>query len=94
MKNIKQRLADVEWESVAKSMHAKGYAQVPGLLSANECDSLIANYDEPKFYRKTITMERFRFGLGEYKYFNYPLPEKRCFQGSRPWRISGWSGWE
>jgi len=56
-------------------MHAKGYAQVPGLLSANECDSLIANYDEPKFYRKTITMERFRFGLGEYKYFNYPLPE-------------------
>jgi len=74
MKNIKQRLADVDWESVAESMHAKGYAHVPGPLAAVDCDELIAHYDEPKFYRKTITMERYRFGLGEYKYFNYPLP--------------------
>jgi hypothetical protein len=36
---------------------------------------LIATYDKPELYRKTITMERYRFGLGEYKYFNYPLPE-------------------
>jgi len=56
-------------------MHAKGYAHVPGLLSAVDCDRIIANYDESKLYRKTITMERYRFGLGEYKYFNYPLPE-------------------
>jgi hypothetical protein len=35
---------------------------------------LIADYEEPKFYRKTITMERYRYGLGEYKYFTYPLP--------------------
>jgi len=26
-------------------------------------------------YRKTITMERHHFGLGEYKYFKYPLPD-------------------
>ena len=74
MKNIKQRLADVDWESVAESMHAKGYAHVPDLLSAVDCDRIIANYDESKLYRKTITMERYRFGLGEYKYFAYPLP--------------------
>jgi len=75
MKNIKQRLADVDWESIAESLHAKGYAHVPDLLSAVDCDRIIANYDESKLYRKTITMERYRFGLGEYKYFNYPLPE-------------------
>ena len=31
-------------------------------------------YDNPDSYRKTVIMERYRFGLGEYKYFSYPLP--------------------
>jgi hypothetical protein len=36
---------------------------------------MIDLYDNPKGYRKTVVMERYRFGLGEYKYFDYPLPE-------------------
>jgi hypothetical protein len=35
---------------------------------------LMDAYDSPGLYRKTITMERYRFGKGEYKYFSYPLP--------------------
>ena len=73
-KAITQRLADVDWQTVTESMHARGYAHVPELLEHEECEQLIADYDETKLYRKTITMERYRFGLGEYKYFAYPLP--------------------
>ena len=47
---------------------------LPGLLSPDECADLIALYDQPEPFRKTIVMERFRFGRGEYKYFQYPLP--------------------
>lgn len=56
-------------------MHDKGYAIIPNLLSSMECETLKENYDDPKLYRKTIVMERYRFGLGEYKYFNYSLPD-------------------
>lgn len=74
MKDIRQTIAAIDWARVEKDMHARGYAQIAGVLPAAECRRLIAAYDEPEIYRKTITMERYRFGLGEYKYFDYPLP--------------------
>lgn len=55
-------------------MHEKGYVILPNILDAKQCKELIKNYNNPKAYRKTVVMERYRFGLGEYKYFNYPLP--------------------
>lgn len=54
-------------------MKEKGCAHVAGVLPDEICEEFIANYDLP-IYRKTVTMERHRFGLGEYKYFDYPLP--------------------
>jgi hypothetical protein len=74
MTGIERSLAKIDWPQVAQHMHAKGFAQIPGVLTAAMCRELIADYQEPKLYRKTITMERYRFGLGEYKYFTYPLP--------------------
>ena len=56
-------------------MHAHGYTIIPGLLTKKECDDLVASYNAGNRYRKTIQMERYRFGAGEYKYFQYPLPE-------------------
>lgn len=60
---------------VGTFLQQTGYALLPGLLSADDCADLIALYDRPEPFRKTIVMERFRFGRGEYKYFHYPLPE-------------------
>ena len=48
---------------------------VPQFLTCRYCKELISEYDNSALYRKTITMERYRFGLGQYKYFNYPLPD-------------------
>ena len=56
-------------------MDEKGYALVPQFLPVRYCEELISKYDNSTLYRKIITMDMYRFGLGEYKYFNYPLPD-------------------
>ena len=55
-------------------MDETGYALVPRLLPSEICKDLVEKYDKSDLYRKTIIMERYRFGVGEYKYFRYPLP--------------------
>ncbi len=74
MRKILERMAQVNWQEVSENMHAKGFAQISEFLTNAECDYLVKSYDKEGLYRKTISMERYRFGLGEYKYFNYPLP--------------------
>jgi hypothetical protein len=74
MDKIQMSLAAVDWLSVTENMNARGFAVIPGLISADHCDELIRDYNKPGLYRKTINMERYRFGAGEYKYFSYPLP--------------------
>ena len=44
------------------------------VLSEAECKHLAGLYDDNYLYRSIINMQRYRFGQGEYKYFNYPLP--------------------
>ena len=74
LKGLQESISKVDWSAVTETMHAKGYALIPGLLHKEDCGALIADYTDDTLYRKTITMERYRFGLGEYKYFQYPLP--------------------
>ena len=54
-------------------MHENGYVIVPNILTDKECKELKGNYNNSALYRKIVSMERYRFGLGEYKYFNYRL---------------------
>jgi uncharacterized protein len=75
MNNIIRRIENIDWQNVTEALHQNGYAVIPALLSDNECKALKSNYDHADLYRKTVVMARHRFGLGEYKYFNYPLPE-------------------
>ena len=56
-------------------MNQRGYSLVPQFLPEQNCKGLIGAYDNADLYRKIITMKRHNFGLGEYKYFKYPLPE-------------------
>lgn len=74
MTDITANIAAVNWPSVAEAMNTTGYAIIPGLIPSGDCEKLIANYAGTDAYRKTVVMERYRYGLGEYKYFNYPLP--------------------
>jgi len=71
---VETRLAASDWQRLTEDLHAKGYALLPGLLRDEECHQLIEAYHNKELYRKTVLMERYRFGSGEYKYFSYPLP--------------------
>jgi hypothetical protein len=62
-------------EHITGDLHEKGYTIVKNVLSKEQCETLIRDYNADNTYRKTISMERYRFGLGEYKYFQYPLPD-------------------
>lgn len=74
MSYIEEKIQAIDWATVTESMHQKGFAAVSKFLSDEYCRGLVANYDDQNAYRKTVVMERYRFGLGEYKYFDYPLP--------------------
>ena len=69
------RISAINWQAITEEMNEKGYAVVPKLLTDENCKELIGNYSNANAYRKTVVMERYRFGLGEYKYFDYPLPQ-------------------
>jgi len=75
MQDIIRKIEDADWQYIAETMHEKGYAILPGLLSDEQCASLKAGYNHPDAYRKTVVMERHQYGRGEYKYFHYPLPD-------------------
>ncbi|RFZ82154.1 prolyl 4-hydroxylase subunit alpha [Mucilaginibacter terrenus] len=72
--DIPQKVQQTNWQVVTDSMHDKGYAIVPGILDEAECDNLVNQYPEEGIYRKTIQMEHHGYGLGQYKYYSYPLP--------------------
>lgn len=75
MSSIREKLAAAPWKEIGENIHENGFALVPGMLAEEQCDELKRNYHRSDGYRKTVVMERHRFGLGEYKYFDYPLPE-------------------
>lgn len=70
---ISDRIAGINWEQITRTLHDKGFVIVKSILNKEECDILIADYDSGN-YRKTVNMDRYRYGSGEYKYYDYPLP--------------------
>lgn len=54
----------------------RGFAQLPGLLGAEECAHITSLYDQPERFRSRVVMSRHGFGRGEYQYFAYPLPSR------------------
>jgi uncharacterized protein len=58
-----------------EALNRQGFVILPKVSTSTECRQLVSLYDQPQYFRKTISMERYRFGLGEYKYFTYPLPQ-------------------
>jgi len=72
---IKERLDAPDWKAITNNMHNDGYAIIERLISDTECDNIASLYPQDIHFRKTIQMARYRFGAGEYKYFQYPLPQ-------------------
>jgi uncharacterized protein len=72
--SIRQRVQQLDWEALASALSENGFAQTECVLSHRECSELIGLYLDDRRFRSHIDMARFRFGLGDYKYFADPLP--------------------
>lgn len=70
-----KEIASMDWDLHHQSIQEKGYVHISSVLSSEECMELRSLYDQRELYRSVINMQRYRFGKGEYKYFNYPLPK-------------------
>jgi hypothetical protein len=62
------------WERITAELDDTGGALLPQLVTAREAATLRSLYERDLF-RSTIEMERYRFGAGEYRYFDVPYPE-------------------
>jgi uncharacterized protein len=73
------RLADrvdrLDWHDVTARVDDVGVGPTGPVLTAAECGSLVDLYDDEDRFRSTIDMARHRFGEGQYRYFDHPLPE-------------------
>jgi len=66
---------EIDWKKLSASLDERGSALVERLFSPAQCRSLAALYEEDGLFRSRVVMARHGFGRGEYKYFDYPLPE-------------------
>src|SRR5437899_11225085 len=72
--DMKTRLARLDWQGIERSLWQWGYAKTPPVLSPSECAELIGLYEDKRRFRSTIDMARYKFGVGDYRYFAAPLP--------------------
>jgi len=69
------RVNALDWQEIGDNLDQQGSALIQHVLSAAECEALAALYSEESIFRSRVVMGRHGFGRGEYKYFNYPLPD-------------------
>lgn len=65
----------VDWYRISRDLDEFGHAVIAPVLDRDACLSLIDSYDNDARFRSRIVMKRHGFGQGEYKYFDYPLPD-------------------
>ncbi|MGH8972020.1 MAG: 2OG-Fe(II) oxygenase [Acidimicrobiia bacterium] len=73
--SITGRVDRLDWDALAGDLDDVGVALSSVVLSVPECRSLSGLYDDDERFRSTIDMARYRFGEGQYRYFDHPLPD-------------------
>jgi hypothetical protein len=69
------RVDAYDWRTIACDLDGFGCAILPALLSPDECRTIADLYGDESHFRSRVVMARHGFGKGEYRYFNYPLPD-------------------
>jgi len=94
--SIADRVSGLPWTEIDADLDAQGFALTPPVLRAGECQELASLYENGR-HRTTIDMARHRFGSGEYKYFDRPLPDavaelRRAFYAPLAEAANRWAG--
>ena len=64
-----------DWDAITAEVNDFGGALLPQLLTKAEAETIRGLYPDDHLFRATIDMRRYRFGEGEYRYFQQPYPE-------------------
>jgi len=72
---MRDRVDALDWATLTAEVDEAGSAQPTPLLTPDECRGISALYDDVGRFRSTIDMARYRFGRGQYRYFDHPLPD-------------------
>ncbi len=74
MSALKTMISNCNWPNHLLDIDQKGFTILPNILNKEEAQKIISQYDHEENFRKTINMQTFGFGKGQYKYYQYPLP--------------------
>ena len=69
------RTQGYDWEAVAADLRAHGMARLPGLLSVEEYNALIALWDDFERFEHEVAYDSETEGKVEYRFFASPLPD-------------------
>ncbi|MDT5101772.1 MAG: uncharacterized protein QOC76_5509 [Mycobacterium sp.] len=69
-----RRVDTADWDAVTTELNDLGGALLPQLVTKAEAAQLRRVYTDDHRFRATIEMGRYRFGEGEYRYFERPYP--------------------
>ena len=70
-----KRVDSGDWDAITAEVNDFGGALLPALLTPAETSKIRRLYPDDHRFRATIDMGRYRFGDGEYRYFQQPYPE-------------------
>jgi len=73
--DVYSRIQFLDWNAIHASLNHFGWARTGAILTPDQCSDLCGIYQDESRFRSKIIMQRHRFGIGEYKYFKYPVPE-------------------
>lgn len=68
-------VAAIDWPRVLADLDAQGAAVITGLIDPEQCRAMAARYGDVQGFRSRVVMQRHGYGQGEYRYFDYPLPD-------------------
>jgi uncharacterized protein len=70
-----KRVDSGDWDAITAEVNDFGGALLPRLFTKAEAEKIRGLYHDDHLFRSTIDMRRYRFGEGEYRYFQQPYPE-------------------
>jgi uncharacterized protein len=73
--SVTERIQSIDWQLASRDADAQGSAVLERLFSPNECETIAGLYTKEDTFRARMVLAPHGFGRGEYKYFNYPLPD-------------------
>jgi hypothetical protein len=68
------RVAALDWSAISRGLEDLGSSLTGRVLEPPECEGIVELYGDDRRFRSTIDMARYRFGQGQYRYFDRPLP--------------------